>query len=394
MKKLLSLVLAVSLLLNLALIWLIFGGNEPPAAAVATAPSIPPPTRPPALEVSIWPGLQTNDLPELIARLRAAGFPPHLVRAIVAAQLDENFAARRRVLDAGTENLPFWKTRPPDPRINLAFLQLEREKQTTLRQLFGPDSETDDPLSQIIQNRRVQGLPPDKVESIRSLLREFDEQRDDIYASGTYSMVREKLPALEKAQRDAIVRLLTPQELAEYDLRTSNTASSLRNELAAFNPTEAEFRAIFQLRQPFDEQFNSNFAATPPSSEQMQRREEAQKLLNEQIKAALAPDRAAEYERAIDDNYRQTSQLVARLELPPETAGQVYAVEKDVQQRLLAYYGNETLSPEQRSQQLAALRQEVEAKLTPMLGAQGFEAYRQYGGSWMQSLTPPVARQP
>ena len=35
---------------------------------------------------------------------------------------------------------------------------------------------------------------------------------------------------------------------------------------------------------------------------------------------ALGADRFAEYERATDYNYRQTSQLVARLELPPAAA--------------------------------------------------------------------------
>jgi len=376
MKKLLSLVLAVSLLLNLALIWLIFGGNEPPAAAVATAPSIPPPTRPPALEVSIWPGLQTNDLPELIARLRAAGFPPHFVRAIVAAQLDENFAARRRVLDAGTENLPFWKTRTLDPRIKLASLQLEREKQAALRQLLGPDPESDDPLGEIARNLRLQGLPPDKVEAVRSLLREYEKRSDDIVATSSSTIQSERLAALEKTQRDALVRLLTPQELEEYDLRASNTAAAMRYELTAFNPTEAEFRAVFRLRQPFDAE--SALGGRTPTPEQ--------------VKAVLPPDRAADYERTIDYSFRQTSQLVARLELPPETSGQVYAVQKDIRQRLSGLDDDQSLSPDQQTQQLATLRQEAEARLTPLLGAQGLEAYRQYGGIWMQSLTPPAPR--
>jgi hypothetical protein len=304
--------------------------------------------------------------------------------------LDEAFAARRRVLDAGTENLPFWKTRTPDPRINLASLQLEREKQAALRQLLGPEPESDDPVGEIARNRRLQGLPPDKVEAVRSLLREYEKRSDDIVATSSSTIQSERLAALEKTQRDALVRLLTPQELAEYDLRTSGTASSMRYELSAFNPTEEEFRAIYRLRQPFDEQFDSSYVNGPPSLDQVRQRSDAQKLLTEQIKSMLTPDRAAEYERAIDYNYRQTSQLVARLELPPETAGQVYAVQKDVQQRLSALYGDQTLSPEQRTQQIATLRQEVETKLTPMLGAQGFEAYRQYGGSWMRSLTLQV----
>jgi len=376
MKKLSPLVLVVSLLLNLALAWLIFGHYRLPATAVTAATATLPPIRPPALDAGVWPGLQTNDLPELIARLRAAGFPEHLVRAIAAAQLDENFAARRRVLDAGTENLPFWKTRTLDPRINLASLQLEREKQAALRQLLGPEPESDDPLGEIARNRRLHGLSPDKVEAVRSLLRDHDERWSDIVATSTSTVQGKRLAALEKTQRDALVRLLTPQELEEYDLRASNTAAAMRYELTAFNPTEAEFRAIFRLRQSFDEE--SALGGRTPTPEQ--------------VKAVLPPDRAADYERTIDYSFRQTSQLVARLELPPETSDRVYAVQKDIRQRLSGLYDDQSLSPDQRTQQLATLRQEAEARLTPLLGAQGLEAYRQYGGIWMQSLTPPAPR--
>ena len=341
-------------------------------------PPFPPPIRPPALDAGVWPGLQTADLPDLVARLRAAGFPEHLVRAIAAAQLDEAFAARRRVLDAGTENLPFWKTRTLDPRIKLASLQLEREKQAALRQLLGPEPESDDPLGEIARNRRLQGLPPDKVEAVRSLLREYERRWGDIVATSTSTIQGERLAALERTQRDALVRLLTPQELEEYDLRASNTAAAMRYELTAFNPTEAEFRAIFRLRQSSDEESASGGRTPTP----------------EQVKAVLPPDRAAEYERATDYNYRQTSQLVARLELPPETSGQVYAVQKDIRQRLSGLDDDQSLSPDQRTQQLATLRQEAEARLTSLLGAQGLEAYRQYGGIWMQSLTPPARPRP
>jgi len=388
MRKIPVLALSVSLALNLALAWLLLAGANRPAPDDAVVPALLPPIRPPALDAALWPSLHTTDLPDLISRLRAAGFPPYLVRAVVAAQMDESFAARRLALDSGTDSLPFWKTRAPDARANLALLQFEREKQAALRQLLGPDPEADGPLGQISQNRRLQGLPPDKVEAVRNLLRGFDEQRDDIYAAGTYSIDREKIKALDKAQHDAIARLLKPQELVEYDLRTSETAGALRDKLSAFSPTEAEFRAIYRLTQPFNEQFGND--GGPPSSDQMRRRDEAEILLTEQIKSVLTPDRAVEFEHAIDSGYRQTSQLVARLELPPEITGQVYAVQKDAQQRLSACYRDQTLSLEQRTQQLAALRQEVEAKLTPMLGAQGLEAYRQYGGSWMRNLTLQV----
>jgi hypothetical protein len=235
------------------------------------------------------------------------------------------------------------------------------------------------------------GFYRQRLYAIRRLFRDYDDKRSEIFASAVvYNIDRDKIAALEKAQHDAIARVLTPQELENFDLRNSNTARQLRYDLGAFNPTEAEFRTLFRLRQPFDEQFSNSFSGVmPPSQEAMRQRSDAQRLLNEQIKAALGPERGAEYQRTTDYNYRQTSLIVARLELPPETTNSVFAVQQDLQQRARDTMMNRSLAPDARTQQLAELQQEATAKLTPLLGgASGFEAYKQYGGSWMQMLQP------
>jgi hypothetical protein len=55
-----------------------------------------------------------------------------------------------------------------------------------------------------------------------------------------------------------------------------------------------------------------------------------------------------------------------------------------------------TASPEERTQQFTALEQEAIARITPLLGsASGVEAYKQYGGSWLQSMVPrPIPPRP
>ena len=39
-------------------------------------------------------------------------------------------------------------------------------------------------------------------------------------------------------------------------------------------------------------------------------------------------------------------------------------------------------------EKLAALAEEAKTRISASLGAQGFEAYKQYGGQWMQQLQP------
>jgi len=391
MKKLVLFLLGTSLLLNLALAALYLAGSGAGSATPPVAPAASESKRPAPLAIGehIWPSLQADALPELVSNLRAAGFPPDMVRAIAAARLEEIFNARMKALFPSFDQMPFWKNQPNnDPALMAAAIKLSRERQLALREALGADGMADDPVRQMLQGRRMDHLPPDKAAEVLRVITEFDDKRSELYATGASLIDREKITALDKAQHDAIARLLTPQELEDFDLRNSNTARQLRNDLTAFNPTEAEFRALFRLRQPFDEQFNYNYTGMP-SQELMRQRSDAQRLLNEQIKAALGAERGADYERTTDYNYRQTSQLVTRLQLPPETTNQVWAVQKDLQQRAMDLMRDRSLVGEARTQQLTALQQEATNKLTPLLGgARGMEAYRQYGGSWMQMLQP------
>jgi hypothetical protein len=392
MKKLVFVLLGASLLFNLALATLYFAGSTPAPASRPVAAADPRFTEParPTIDANLWPSLQADALPELVRNLRDAGFPPELVRAIAAARLEEAYGARMKALFPGADQLPFWKNQPTDPKVYTASVNLQRERQLALREALGKDSEPGDSVSDALRGRSLDGLPPDKAEDIRRLFRDYDDKRSEIFASGVvYNMDRDKIAALEKAQHDAIARVLTPQELEDFDLRNSNTARQLRYDLGAFNPTEAEFRTLFRLRQPFDEQFSNSYSGGMPSQEAMRQRSDAQRLLNEQIKAALGPERGAEYQRTTDYAYRQTSLIVARLELPPETTNSVFAVQQDLQQRARDTMMNRSLAPDARTQQLAELQQEATAKLTPLLGgASGFEAYKQYGGSWMQMFQP------
>jgi len=396
MKKIVPLVFGLSLVLNVALaVFLVrgssFSGAESLRSASATSAQSAASTSL-KIDSGIWTAVQTSDLPAMVARLRAAGFPPDVIRAILGTELGEQFIARRQELDPEETTRPFWKTRPANPKITAEILRLSREHAKIVRDLLGEGAE--DPMSRAYQNRRLEGLPSDKVGGVKRILRDYDEMRSDIYSGGMIGTAdREKLAAIDKAQREDMAQLLTPGELLEYGVRSGPVADQLRSQLTAFNPTEAEFRAIYQRQQSFNEQFGNFYG--PLSAEQQRQRNEAQKQLTEQIKAALGPERGSDYVRATDYNYRQTSQLVARLALPAETANQVWSVQQDIQQRLQTLTADKSLPPEQRAQQitqqLAVLADEARTKISATLGERGFEAYKQYGGQWMQQLQPNAA---
>ena len=359
---------------------------QPAATANAAAASA-------TLAHGVWTTLQTGDLADQRDRLRAEGFPPDIIRAILSAQLDESFAARRKALTAAQPEIPFWKNPVRDPKLQADLRDLSLEEEKMLKDLLGRDASAADPQTLAYLHRQFGDLPDAKLLELQRIQDDYNRQRSDIFTNARSGSIlpaeQQKLATLDKAMHVDFAGVLTPDELTNYDLRSSNTATQLRYNLSAFDATEQEYRTLFQLQQSFDEKFGRMY--TQPSQDEMKARNAAQQQLTSDIKAALGDARYADYQRSQDYNYRQTAQLVARLELPPETANQVYAVQQDTQQRARSIQMDSTLPGDTRLQQLSALADEAKAKVATVLGPRGAEAYSANGGSWLQNLAPRPA---
>jgi hypothetical protein len=382
--KLLPILLAASLVANAALIGLLVAGARSgrSSADQAGAALRPDATRAQAeAPAATWSDFQNENLAAQIERLRAEEFSPAMIRAIVSAQVRERFATRRAAIEATAETA-FWLPPNSDPATRTALFALDREERKTIADLLGPDPENG---AAARLQRQFPDWSPAKIEQLAQINERYDEQRAELLATmGSGPLAdRSKIDALAKTMHQEFAGVLSPQELEEFDLRASQTANQLRYTLQAFNATEQEFRALYTLQSAFDEQ--NPPLRTGMSQEQMRARTEAQRILSESISATLGAERYAEYQRATDFNYRRTTQLVARLELPPETANEIYAVQQDIQRRAAAL---RSVQAPDRLTQLTALAAEAETKIAAKLGPRGFEAYKQNGATWLQNLAP------
>ena len=382
--------LALSLAANavLAVALLLAVRSQPPAPSAAD-PALAPASRAHSAARASAPAA-TDDLPALVAQLRAAGFSAAVVRAAILERVREIFAAKRRALEPDGD-LPYWKTdtRRRDRTLEqmVAIRATWREQDDLLKKLLGPDALDAD--AQAVQRQRYGSLSPEKIAGIERLRRDYGDLMDEVQQLSRGAMLpedREKLAYLAREERADLMKLLTPQELEDYDLRNNATATRLRGQLVGFNPTEQEFRTLFALQRAFDEQFGGRVDTSSP--EAGRRLADLRQKLAEQIRAALGPDRFADYERSSDPGFQQASQLVARLELPPAVAVQVWTVQRDIQPRARSIASNPALAPDDRNAQLAALAAEAQTKITAALGTRGFEAYKQSGGAWLQTLQP------
>lgn len=324
-----------------------------------------------------------GDLPALATRLRERGFPPEIVRTIITAEVAKKFAAQRRELLSREIRTPFWK-QPVGSRFDAKtmaeFRELNKAQARLVKDILGPEP-SDEEFGAVFA-QQYGDLPAAKLKQIQQIASDYNDLRGEIYAATNGVMLPEdksKLALLAKEQRADLEKLLTPQELEEYDLRTSNTASALRSQLAMFDVTEDEFRALFQAARVAEQQLSEAALQRDPVGP-------VRTALLAKAKSILPPERYVDLTLAIDPGYQNARRITERLQLPTSTAREITVIQQDIQERAKATSRNPDLSPDARRQQLAALQAEATNKLTQALTPTGFEIYQQNGGAWVQAI--------
>lgn len=364
--------------------------KSPPGAAGKALPGAAP-----AKET--WTKLNTGDLRALAARLRAAGFPPAVVRSVIAAQVNESFKGRREQLVPVNQDKPFWETNPGgmfgsgyDAKYYAALRDLGREQGKIMKEILGEDANPAGTPGSEYQRRRFGDLPQDKIDQLQRLDQDYNDLRNEVQTASRGIMLpedREKLAVLEQEKRADLAKLLSPREMEDYLTRTSTTTTRLRTALTAMNATEPEFRAIYQAQSAYDEKYNSpsfGFSYTGPDA--MKERQAAQAQVSEQIKAALGEPRYAEYTRANDREFQQLNRLAQQSSLPENAALQAYNVRETTLKESNRIYDDASLPPEQKRAALQALGQTARAELTTVLGADVGSRYLQVANRWLSGL--------
>ncbi|PTY06168.1 hypothetical protein DB347_12005 [Opitutaceae bacterium EW11] len=404
--KPLALLCGVSLVANATLAAFLLGK---PAARTGTADSLSPAGIPSAASKApgrnesektaaktntesgkLWDGLATESLPSLVARLRTEGFPPSVVRSIVAGLLSEKYSARKKEILAKQQEIPFWRSGSfrYDAKTMAAIRQISREQRDEMKALLGADASELSGEALAYMKMQYGDLAPEKIEQIQSITSDYGEMRSEIYSNSNGLMLpedNEKLALLRKEQRADLAALLSPAEIEEMELRSSDLSNQLRFQLGTFKPTEQEFRWLYRTLRAAQEQGGADLLVggglTNPSSQ-------VRSTLLAQAEKELPADRLAELKQNLDPAYQMANRLVARLDLPTTAAVELVSIQQDIQNRAATLRRDRNLSSDERNAQLSALNQEATSRLTQTLTPRGLEAYKRYGGGWLQSLQP------
>ena len=392
--KLTGPVLALSLVANVGLAaltldrWTQRRTSAPPAGpAVGRAPEAA------AVAPAVTEPRAVADDDSYVARLRAEGFPPSIVRALAEARVYGRYADRLRRFRPAADDV-YWRSQgflvPTLSREDrTAQRAIYQELQEEIARLMGGEEATLAPAVQARRERAYGSLAPAKVRQIEAIGKDYNELRSEILGRANGLVLRadrDELRLLEREQRRDLAALLTPEELVEYDLRGSPSAAAIRSRLRYFTPTEEEFRALTRLQVDLD----LTFGGIQLSAEEQARRAAEEKEQPAKIAAALGPERYADYLVTTDGMYRDTATFVQAQGLEVAAAKEVVALKRRLTAQADAL---RTAPPEQRAAAMAALEREALTELGARLGGTALAAYRKEPTSgWLARFAPPAKR--
>ncbi len=358
------------------------GVPRPVTAATTTATSAAKP---------LWSSLRTDDLPTLIARLRGAGFPAAVIREIVRQQVSARYNARLAALMTPDPNLPFWKVSPYGPNDSKRqeeINQLDRERAKVVRDLLSDESLATGDVS-AAQRRQFGNLSRAKIDAVQRIEDDYNDMFSAVRTAMngiTLPEDREKIALLNREKQADLASVLTPEELADYNVRSSPITNMLRNQLGLFDASESEFRAIFQMQQALNDKFPPSIGGGIANIGDYQQRQAVQQELEAQLKTALGDERYAEYSRDMNRDFQQLTRLTQRDNLPPETAVQAYNIRDQVAQASNRIYDDPALSADQKRAALQTLAQDTRAQLLSRLGPTSGPAYVKIADNWLNNV--------
>ena len=426
-----KLLLVLSVAVNIALGVAYFKKERAPAAAPpspATVESVAPAPAPsvaaPKLKTQVvvqtvtntavqkidWRMVESADYRQYITNLRAIGCPDETIRDLITADVTKLYEARFKALRPGSTNkYEYWKPGMAMFKEMADETQVEkrqalsREKRALLTELLGSAPEEKPDMMAMFgggnpYERLLEFLPSVKQTLAMEIEQKYNAKLMKSMDGGFGDA--DSMKNMLKVQREKeaeLAKVLTPQELEDYNLRMSQTANMMHFQLTSFDPTEQEYRDVFKVKKKFDDEFG--FVGIPPTDKaEREKFEAAKKELDTQLKQTLGEARYTDYERAQDFVYQGLFRITEKQQLSRDAANKVYDMKKVAEEQAKKIRNDSALSSEQRQAALAGIRTETETAVTSVLGAPGYAAFQKasQASNWLKQLSPDPkpAKQP
>ncbi len=345
-----------------------------------------------------WQAVESDDYREYIANLRAIGCPEQTIKDIIVADVNKLFEERRKEERKDLPKFQFWKTGNPvamfmnKDRMQ-ANMESDKKKRELLKLLLGEDVELKPNLTAGVNQEEMLGrmlgfLDDDKQAKVMETYMSFQLEMAEAFGSGAPDKEdREKMLKKQKEMEQKLASLMNPEEYELYQLTMSQTGMMMRMQLDGLDPTEREFRDIFKLQKAFDDEFGGVIGMAGMGPDEMKNRQEAEKLLKQDIKKLLGDERYSDYEMVSDWAYKPLAKVLEKQGLDKAVGRDVWAMKKAAETEVGKIRVDANLSQEQRGEALKAIAEETRNAVRGKLGDKGFESYNGgMGGHWLKQL--------
>lgn len=344
------------------------GAAVPPAASASSAADASAPADPTAPRGLTWRTPRSDeDFRQLAADLRTAGFPPRLIYSLVRElYLQNSLASARRA------SLPYWQRFSSE--VTKEDQAIYRGLNTKLDAILGPDARPSLTLDTATRQRRYGALPDAKIDAIAGIERDYDDMRLDVYRSAdrdgfsldAFNSQREQTKLLNAEKLADLAKILSPAELADYELRNSDASRNLARSLSGIDVTPEQFAALFASRRAMDD---ANQPITGSVSLEMQRQRQAtQNAFYETARKTLPAESFYQLLNNTDIFYRSVAQIPG---VTPAGAYQAWSLQQELTAAMTAARTNRP-SPEQ----VQTLYTDINTRLDRAIGAEAAAALR------------------
>jgi hypothetical protein len=376
----LSVLFCLSLLANLLLIGhLIRSRSRTPLAATATVPTAnqtqkaaelkdgvgSPPS--PAAEMPaaggsppfLWAEVESADYRQYIANLRAVGCPEGTLRDIIAADLNQLFAAKAAQIWKPAEPAPYWRKAAndrPAPDQSKELNALAKEQSAILQDLLGTRINQQELVDRVYlqfhcTEKELAFLPAQKREAALQATAVLDQEMQED-PEGYW----ENRSRLFTRKMEVLANVLSPAELTEFRLRNSPAAENLRMETQYFDCTPDDFQKLVDARK-----LGKNGETPGPD------------LLNraaatEQVRRIFGDERAKEFERVSELFYINSRRAATDQGLGVDTGEAAWKVTRDIRDAA-SRIGTGPIASEEGKAQVEALLGQARTQLDSLLGS-------------------------
>ncbi|MBU6400982.1 MAG: hypothetical protein KGS61_11735 [Verrucomicrobia bacterium] len=348
-----------------------------------------------------WAEVESPDYPTYIANLRRIGCPEPTIRDIIVADVNQIFA-KRRATEVVLPDQQWWRSEP-DPAVVQAAADkvqaLETERRALLTRLLGPGWETSGSNGDGSASAGVSlsgpvlgALSPDAKQAVQAINRRAQQRmRDYLAAQAKAGKPTDpaELARLRQQTRGELAKVLTPDQLEEYLLRYSSTASHLRAELRGMNVTPDEFRGLFRARDGLDAQIDLASGDDPAAA---QRRRDLEQQRDDAVKQALGPDQYQLFQLNQDPVYRAAVATANQAGAPPDKVMPLYQLQQLTATERQRILDDDTLTDEERAGALELVQQDLAKSMQKLLGDEAYQRFQQQSATNQntQTQSPPV----